>query len=74
MISVDKLIGFTIFSIVFVTLLANPAPQSIEFLDLVLIALPCFLGFLSLLAMKSCHAELPEINLIIAIMIYLSYY
>ncbi len=68
-----KIISFTIFCIIFVTLVANPAPVSIEVEDLILIALPFFLGLLALASMKSYRLYLPERNLLIAICLYLSY-
>ena len=70
---VDKIIGIVVFCIMLVSLLADPAPVSIELSDVILILLPFFLGFLSLVTLKSYKIYLPEKNLLIAIMIYLGY-
>lgn len=69
----DKIIGITIFSMVLVSFLANPAPVSIEMADVILILFPCFLGFLSLATLKSYKIALPERNMLLAIILYLSY-
>lgn len=69
----QKLILFSLFSILFIALLANPAPQSIELLDLMLIALPFGLGVICLVITNHYHIQRIESNLFIAIAIYLSY-
>ena len=45
---VQKLIFFIIFSMMLVAFLANPAPESIEIADLILIVLPFTLGIFCL--------------------------
>lgn len=67
------IIDFTLLCIVLVSFLANPAPESIELADLILIALPCFLAVICLSATTSYEIYQTESNLLIAIMLYLSY-
>lgn len=67
------IILFTIFFIILVTFLVNPAPLSFELADLILIALPCFLGLFSLVTMTIYTIHKTEYDLLIAIMLYLSY-
>lgn len=69
----SRIIGLMVFIIMLVTLLANPAPSSIEIADLILIITPCFLAFLSLTAINNFKIYRPECDLLIAIILYLSY-
>lgn len=69
----QKIIGFTLFCIILVTLLANPAPVSIEIPDVMLIAFPCFIGILCLSVTTHYKIHQPECNLLIAVSLYLSY-
>lgn len=69
----DKLIAGTLFLIMLLSLVADPAPVSIEFWDIVLIFLPSGLGLVALASLKSYKMYSPESNLFIAIIIYLSY-
>lgn len=67
------MISITLFMILFLSLVANPAPVSIELADITLIALPIMIGTLSLVANNEHKLYKTEINLLIAILIYLSY-
>ena len=62
-----------LFLLVLVSFLANPAPVSIEFLDLVLIALPCFIALLCISISKTYKLFQSQANLVVAIILYLSY-
>lgn len=69
-----KIILFlAIFSIVLISFLANPAPQSIEVYDLILIALPSALAMLSIALTQNYVIHQKEFNLLIAILLYISY-
>jgi hypothetical protein len=70
---VRVLILISIFTILFISLLANPAPVSIEKEDLLLIGLPFLLAVVCICTKIHYPIYLPERNLLIAIMIYLSY-
>ena len=69
----NKIVSATIFCILMVCLLANPAPQSIEIEDLLLIAMPFILAILCLAVSKHYVISKVECDLIIAIMFYCSY-
>ncbi len=63
----------SLFCIVFVSFLANPAPVSIELIDLILIILPFFLGVFSLLVTRNYKLYRTEYPLLFAALLYLSY-
>lgn len=67
------LIFSALFLLALVSFLANPAPVTIEFFDLILIALPCVIVFLSATVIKSYKLFQTEVNLVVAIMLYLAY-
>ncbi len=67
------IIFVVLFLLVLSSFLANPAPLSLELLDLVLIFLPCLLAFLSMVLAKTYQLYRLEANLILAIILYLSY-
>lgn len=71
--SVNKIVLFTIFVIVLTTLLANPAPVSLEIEDLLLIALPGFLLMLTLAVTTHYIVSNVECDLILAILFYCFY-
>jgi len=71
---VRQILWMILFLIVLVSLLANPAPASIEFADLILIALPCLLVALSLAIGINYKVYSIERNLLIAIGMYLGYF
>lgn len=63
----------SIFFILLVSLLANPAPVSIEPADLLLISLPCFLALLALAISNNYKMYHPECDLIVAVLFYLGF-
>jgi len=69
----QKLITCGIFLTVLLSFLANPAPVSIEFADLVLIALSLGLGVLSLASVNHYDATPIEKKLLFAVFLYFSY-
>ncbi len=69
----QKLISGSIFLIVLFSFLANPAPVSIEWVDLGLIALSVFLGLLSLASTMHYEIQVTEARLLFAVFLYFSY-
>lgn len=67
------IIYFSIFFMLLISLLANPAPVSIEPADLLLISLPCFLALLALAITKNYRMYQPECDLIVAVLLYLGF-
>jgi hypothetical protein len=68
-----KIISIALFFMILITLLADPAPVSIEFADIILIVLPLFLGFISIICMKSKTIHKNETRILIAVLFYLGY-
>lgn len=62
-----------IFFIMLVSLLANPAPVSIEMSDVILIVLPVFLFMFTIQAIPRYKMYSIEINLFLAILLYILY-
>lgn len=69
----QKLILSSLFLTVLFSLLANPAPVSIELADLFLIGLSVSLGIVSLASTAQYQIQLPEARLLLAIFLYFSY-
>lgn len=69
----DKLILFLVFIVMLFAFLANPAPVTIEIQDLILILLPLCLGVLALCSLNNYRIYFDENQLIVAIILYLSY-
>jgi hypothetical protein len=67
------MIYISLFCIVLVSFLANPAPVSIEAIDLILIILPLLIGFYSLIVTRTYRLYPTENHLLIAATLYLSY-
>lgn len=63
----------TLFCLVLVSFLANPAPSSIESSDLILIGLPCLIGILSIATTNVYKIYRTEFDLLVAVIVYLSY-
>lgn len=70
---VKKIITIIIFSLMLTTLLANPAPISIELFDLVLIILPCLLVLVSMRLTAYYFIDAIEFPLMISILLYFCY-
>jgi len=70
---VTIIIYISLFCVVLVSLLASPAPISIEAVDLILIILPLLMGLYSLIATRTYRLHLTENYLLIAATFYLSY-
>lgn len=70
----NRIVLFSLFIIMLVTLLANPAPVAIEIEDLVLIALPLFVAIIAILLIKlnpsAYTLDTTQINLLIAVLFY----
>lgn len=71
--SVHKIIYLAIFIMMLISLLANPAPVSIEMADLILIGLPFFLGILCLAVTSNYVIHQTEARLLVAVILYLCY-
>ncbi len=69
----NKIILFFTFSILFVSLLANPAPVSIELEDLILIALPFSLSLLCFAVTRQALVYKVQYELLTAILFYCAY-
>ncbi len=67
------ILPFSLFCIVLVSFLANPAPVSIEPIDLILIILPFSIGFFSLILTRKHKIYRVETHLLFAAALYLSY-
>ena len=67
------LITISIFFLMLIVFLANPAPVSIESYDFILIILPCFLALISLFSTKEFRFYKVDCDLMFAAFIYASY-
>lgn len=70
---VKNILLLILFAIVFISLLANPAPVTIEVFDFILIFLSMILGIFSIPMADIYKVNKIEYNLIVAIIFYLSY-